>query len=106
MRSRRRWKQRSSVVVPWNNPHPAALDFVKNAKIEVPVTADAIEQSRQRLERIESALEAQRTYIRRVQDPDNRYRAETNLLTLLEMKAASQVSHHALVERQDGSPAH
>ena len=62
------------------------------------MTADAIEQSRRRLERIERALEAQRTYIRRVQDPDNRYRAETNLLTLLEMKAALEESHHALVD--------
>ena len=60
--------------------------------------ADVIEQSRLRLERIERALEAQRTYIRRVQDPDNRYRAETNLLTLLEMQAASQESHRTLVE--------
>ena len=63
------------------------------------MTADSIEQSRGRLERIERALEAQRSYIRRVQDPDNRYRAETNLLTLLEMESASQEAHRALVER-------
>ena len=49
-----------------------------------------VELSQGRLERINRALEAQRTYIQRVPDPDNRYRAETNLLTLLEMREASQ----------------
>ena len=39
-----------------------------------------------RLEQVERVLEAQREYIHRVPDPDNRYRAETNLLTLLEMR--------------------
>ncbi len=68
------------------------------------MTAEAIEQSQRRLERIERALEAQRAYIRRVQDPDNRYRAETNLFTLLEMKSASEDAHRALIDRQLGEP--
>lgn len=51
--------------------------------------ADAtVELSRRKLERVERVLDAQRTYITRVPDPDNRYRAETNLLTLLEMRDA------------------
>ena len=55
-----------------------------------------VERSLQRLERIERALEAQRAYITRVPDPDNRYRAETNLMTLLEMREALQQAHHAI----------
>ena len=69
------------------------------------MTVDAIEHSRQRLERIEHALDAQRAYIKRVQDPDNRYRAETNLFTLLEMRTSLQEVHQALVQ-QHGSMAH
>ena len=68
------------------------------------MAADAIEQSLQRLERIERALEAQRTYIRRVQDPDNRYRAETNLFTLLEMKNALHEAHQTLVAQGRHAP--
>ena len=64
------------------------------------MTADGVEQSLRRLMRIERALEAQRAYIRRVPDPDNRYRAETNLLTLLEMRDALQASHLQLVDKQ------
>ena len=56
---------------------------------EVGVTNNNVEEgSIRRLERIEKALSAQRAYISRVPDPDNRYRAETNLMTLLEMREA------------------
>ena len=57
------------------------------------MAVDTSELSLRRLSRIERALEAQRAYVRRVPDPDNRYRAETNLLTLLEMRDALQASH-------------
>ena len=60
------------------------------------VTDTRVERSSQRLERIERALEAQRAYIQRVPDPDNRYRAETNLMTLLEMRDALRQAHSAL----------
>ena len=49
---------------------------------------DPVELCRKRIERVERALEAQRSYIARVPDPDNRHRAETNLMTLLEMRDA------------------
>ena len=52
-----------------------------------------VERSVHRLERLERALEAQRAYIQRVPDPDNRHRAETNLMTLLEMRDTLQQSH-------------
>ncbi len=55
-----------------------------------------VERSLQRLQRIERALDAQRVYIQRVPDPDNRHRAETNLMTLLEMRETLQQAHQAL----------
>ena len=55
-----------------------------------------VERSLQRLERIDRALEAQRDYIRRVPDPDNRHRAETNLMTLLEMRDTLEHTHRTL----------
>ena len=55
-----------------------------------------VERSLHRLERLERALEAQRAYIQRVPDPDNRHRAETNLMTLLEMRETLEQAHRTL----------
>ena len=57
-----------------------------------------VEQSLRRKTRIEHALDAQRAYVRRVPDPDNRCRAETNLMTLLEM-LDTETRAHAILER-------
>ena len=62
---------------------------------------DIVEQSLQRLGRIERALDAQRVYIQRVPDPDNRYRAETNLLTLLDLREATYKAHRELMQKRD-----
>ena len=57
-----------------------------------------VEQSLRRKARIEQALDAQRAYMKRVPDPDNRCRAETNLMTLLEM-LETETRTHAILER-------
>ena len=62
---------------------------------------NAVERSLQRLERVERALDAQRAYIQRVPDPDNRYRAETNLMTLLELREATAQAHSKLLQQQE-----
>ncbi len=64
----------------------------------------AVERSLQRLERVDRALDEQRAYIQRVPDPDNRYRAETNLMTLLELREAAEQAHRDLV-RASGEDA-
>ena len=63
---------------------------------------NAVERSLQRLERVDRALDAQRAYIQRVPDPDNRYRAETNLMTLLELREATAQAHSELLRMQNG----
>lgn len=61
---------------------------------------NAVEHVRHRLERLDRALDAQRAYIQRVPDPDNRYRAETNLMTLLELREAAEQAYGELLRRQ------
>ena len=61
----------------------------------------AVERSLQRLARVERALDAQRAYIQRVPDPDNRYRAETNLMTLLELRETTAQAHRKLLQERD-----
>lgn len=67
----------------------------------VDLADDAVEHSLRRLGRIERALDAQRVYIQRVPDPDNRYRAETNLLTLLDLREATFRAHRDLLKSHD-----
>lgn len=43
-------------------------------------------RSLHRLERVEQTIEAQKDFIRHVPDPDNRYLAEANLVTLALMR--------------------
>ena len=62
-----------------------------------------VDLNRRRIERIERALEAQRVYISRVPDPDNRHRAETNLMTLLEMREALRQAQGAHGAQQVGA---
>ena len=66
---------------------------------------NAVERSLQRLERVDRALDAQRAYIQRVPDPDNRYRAETNLMTLLELREATAQAHSELMRRRNSGDA-
>ena len=66
---------------------------------------NAVERSLQRLERVDRALDAQRAYIQRVPDPDNRYRAETNLMTLLELREATAQAHSELMRRRNSEDA-
>ena len=61
---------------------------------------DPVERSLRRKARIERALDAQRAYMKRVPDPDNRCRAETNLMTLLEMFETATRTH-AILERNN-----
>ncbi len=46
--------------------------------------------STQKLNRVNRAIEDQKTFISRVPDPDNRCLAEVNLATLVEMRDALQ----------------
>ena len=48
--------------------------------------------SNQKLNRVNRAIEDQKTFISRVPDPDNRSLAEVNLATLVEMRDILQAS--------------
>ena len=83
----------------WNGPSDQAFTAFWSASGEVGDLVDnAVERSLQRLERVDRALDAQRAYIQRVPDPDNRYRAETNLMTLLELREAAALAHSRLMQ--------
>ena len=47
---------------------------------------DDAERLRKRLDRLEKAVDDQRKFLHRIPDPDTRYKAESHLFQLIEMR--------------------
>ena len=63
----------------------------------MPASSTEIERSLHRIERLEQAILDQRAFLYRVPDPDTRYRAEGNLMKLIEMRDDLRIAHMKMV---------